>query len=332
MRFIAFLSLLLGFASAEAALNTEGLPAGAVGIAGFDLVTFRATKVGQAIEKLADLKSKNLEASRKLSDKLGIDTAKDLQGLVIAIYPGPDGKVAEKDASGVVLIRGKFDPARLAAFAQANKLPGKTVGRHQAWEAGPFIEKLSGEKPKNDTKDAYLVAHSPELVVIAGADFLGRALEAADRKEKADLVPAATAAKFASAQNGWLYLYADVTKMKNTKGDFGAQDLSLVLGENATDLQLAVASGFVSAEKASAALRLLAGLQAGAAIGLMRDDGKTPEEKANQAMLSDLLQKIRISGDDKTAKLDLDYPADKAAQLIAKAAEQGKKTAPPAVK
>jgi len=323
--------LLLAFATAQAELNTEGLPAGAVGIVGFDLVAFRATKVGQAVEKLADLKSKNLEAARKLNDKVGVDTAKDLRDLVVAIYPGPDGKVSETHAAGVVLIRGSFDPARLAAFAKANQLPGKTFGKHQAWEAGPFIEKITGEKPKK-SEDAYLVAHSPELIVIAGADFLDRALEAADRKEKATQFPAVTAARFASAQNGWLYLYADATKMNNTKGDFGAQDFSLVLGENATDLQLAIAGGFVSAEKASAALRLLNGLQAGAAIGLMRDNGKTAEEKANQAMLADLLQKIRISGEDKTAKIDLDYPTDKAVQLIIKAVEQSKKDGPTGAK
>ncbi|MEY4307175.1 MAG: hypothetical protein RJA95_543 [Verrucomicrobiota bacterium] len=331
MRRLAALLLLLAFASAEAALNTEGVPAGAVGIIGFDLTAFRATKVGQSIEKLADLKSKNLEASRKLSDKLGVDTAKDLQGLVVAIYPGPDGKVAEKNASGVVLIRGKFDPARLNAFAEANKLPGKTAGKYQAWEARYFIEKLSGEKTKNEMKDAYLVAHSPELIVIAGADFLERALEAADRKEKADLVPAATAAKFAAVTNGWLYLYADATKMKNAKEEIGALDLALVLGENATDLQLATAANFISAEKAALMRKQLAGLQAFAVIGLMNDDGKSAEEKENLALLAELVQKIRLGGEGKTVTLELDYPADKAAQAIAKAIQKSQqRTVPPA--
>ncbi len=320
MRRLAAL-LLLAFASAEAALNTEGVPAGAVGIVGFDLTAFRATQVGQSIEKLADLKSKNVEASRKLSDKLGIDTAKDLEGLVVAVYPGPDGKVAEKDASGVVLIRGRFDPARLAAFAQANKVPGKSVGKHQAWEARPFIEKLTGEKTKNEMKDAYLVAPSENLIVLAGADFLERALEAADRKEKAELVPAATAAKFAAAPNGWLYLYADAKKMKNAKEEVGAENLSLVLGEDATDLRLTVAADFVSAEKAAAMLKQLNGLKTLFSLGLTNaKDGATGTQE-KMALFGELAQKTRLGGEDRNVTLELAFPADKAIKLLAKTLE-----------
>ena len=41
----------------------------------------------------------DLEASRKLNEQLGIDSKQDLHGLVVGIYPGPDGKVAEKNCS-----------------------------------------------------------------------------------------------------------------------------------------------------------------------------------------------------------------------------------------
>jgi hypothetical protein len=319
-----FLSLSIG--SAQAALNTESLPAGSVAIVGVDIAAFRATKVGQALEKLASIKAKDVEASRKLSEQLGIDSKHDLHDLVIAIYPGADGKVAEKNASGIVLIRGKFLPARINSFGQANNLPSKTVGKHQAWEASAFIEKLSGEKPKEEAKDAYVVAHSENLVVIASAAFLERALAAADRKEKSAQLPAAVAAKFAAAQNGWFYLYADATKMEKPKGDVGAEDLSLVLGENATDLQLAIAAGFVSAEKASTTRKQITGLQAIAVIGLSDDDDKSPEEKENMALLAELVQKIRIGGEGKQVTLDLDYPADKAVKAISKAIEKAQKT------
>ena len=109
--------------------------------------------------------------------------------------------------------------------------------------------------------------------------------------------------------------------------------LSLVLGESATDLQLATAAGFVSAEKASAMRKQLKGLQAFAMIGLSNDDGKSPEEKANLALLSELVQKIRIGGDGQQVTLDLDFPADKAVQAIAKAAEKAQQpSAAPAAK
>ena len=319
---LAALILLLSFDPAQAALNTDSLPAGSVAIVGFDLKTFRRTKVGQALEKLADLKAKNLEASRKLREQLGVDSENDLHDLVVAIYPGPDGKVDEKSAAGVVLIRGKFLPARINAFGQSNNLPSKTIGKHQAWQASAFIEKLSGEKDTGNAKDAYVVAHSESLVVIASAAFLERALAAADRGEKSAQFPAAVAAKFAAAQQGWFTLYADGTKMEKSKGDVGVEALSLVLGENTTDLQLAIAAGFVSAEKASTARKQITGLQALGVIGLADDDGKSPEEKENMALLAELVQKIRIGGEGKQVTLDLDFPADKAVKAITKAVEK----------
>lgn len=326
MRLLLALILALSFGSAQAALNTEGLPAGSVAIVGIDIAAFRASKVGQALERRSDMKAKELEASRKLRDQLGIDSKNDLHDIVVAIYPGADGKVAEKNASGVVLIRGKFLPARINSFGQSNNIPSKTVGRHQAWEAGAFIEKVSGEKPKDDAKDAYIVAHSENLVVIAGAEFLERALAAADRKENAAQIPAAVAAKFAAAQNGWLTLYADATKMQNAKEDVGAENLSVVLGENMTDLQLAIAASFVTAEKASKMRQQITGLQAFAMMGLSNDDGKSPEEKENLALLSELVQKIRISGEARQVTLGLDYPADKAVKAISKVIEKTQKT------
>ena len=327
MRALLALVFALSFGSAQAALNTDSLPAGSVAIVGIDISAFRASKVGQALEKLASMKAKDLEASRKLSEQLGIDTKKDLQEIVVAIYPGPDGKVAEKSASGVVLIRGKFLPARINSFGKSNNIPSKTVGQHQAWEASAFIEKLSGEKPKEDAKDAYVVAHSESLMVIASAEFLDRALVAADRKEKSAQIPATVAAKFAAAQNGWLTLYADAAKMPNTKQEVGVEDLSLVLGENATDLQLAIAANFVSAEKASTMRKQLQGFQALSMMGLSNDDGKSPEEKEEMGTLVELVQKIRIGGEGKQATLDLDYPADKLAQAIAKVVEKAQKSA-----
>ena len=333
MRPLLALILALSFTSAQAAPSTDSLPAGSVAIVGFDLKTFRRTKVGQALEKLADLKAKDLEASRRLREQLGVDSENDLHELVVAIYPGPDGKVAEKSASGVVLIRGKFLPARINSFGKSNNIPSKTVGQHQAWEASAFIEKLSGEKPKEDAKNAYVVAHSESLVVIASAEFLDRALVAADRKEKSAQIPATVAAKFAAAQNGWLTLYADAAKMPNTKQEVGVEDLSLVLGENATDLQLAIAASFVTAEKASKMRQQITGLQAFAMIGLSNDDGKSPEEKENMALLSELVQKIRIGGEAKQVTLGLDYPADKAVKAISRAIEKAPKApAKPAAK
>ena len=326
MRPLLALLLLLSFGSAQAAVNTDSLPAGAAAVVGFDLTAFRASKVGQAIESLASLKAKDLDASRKFSEQLGIDTEKDLQDFVVAVYPGPDGKVAEKSASGVVLIRGRFLPTRINGFGQSNQLPSKSVGKHQAWEAAAFIEKLSGEKPKQNAQDAYVVAHSESLLLVVSAEFLERAVAAADRGEKSAQFPAAVSAKFSAAPDAWLYLFADATKMKNTKEDVGAEDLSLVLGERAADLELAIAAGFVSDEKAAKARQQLRGLLAFAAIGLSNDEGKSPAEKETLAMLAELVQKIRIGGEGKQATVDLAYPADRIAKAITQAVEKAQRS------
>lgn len=331
MRRLAAL-LLLAFATAYAAPNTEGLPAGAVAVVGFDVATFRASKVGQAAEKMAGLKIKKPEASRALESQLGVDPSKDLSELIVAIYPGRDGKVSEKNASGIVLLRGRFDPARLDGFARTNQLPGKKVGQHQAWEAGLFLERVSGEKRKDNSQEAYLVAHSAELIVIAGADFLERALESADRREKAAVLPAEAATKFASVPGGWLFLHADATSMKDADKKVGLEHLTLALGEDASVLRLALAAGFSGEDKAALMRKQLAGLQAMATIGLMNQEGKSPEEQENLTMLSDLVQKIRLGGEGRTATLDLEYPADKAALALAKAIEKSQQRPAPLAK
>ena len=66
----------------------------------------------------------------------------------------------------------------------------------------------------------------------------------------------------------------------------------------------------------------LAGLQAMATIGLMNADEKSPEEKENLTLLSELIQKIRLGGEGKTATLELDFPIDKAVQAMTKAIEK----------
>ena len=319
----AVLMLTLSFGSAQAALNTESLPVGSAVTVSLDLTALRATKVGQAFENLAGMQGKHLELSRQLDEQLGIDTKKDLHSFVLSVYPGPDGKIAEKNASGIVLIRGNFLPARINAFGQAHNIPSKTVGKHVGWEASPFIEKLTGKKPGD--KMAYVVAHSENLLIVAGAEFLERALDSADRKEQSAQFPSAVAAKFAAASNGWITLYADASKVKNRDEKIGVEEISLVLGENPTDLQLAIAAVFVSEEKAAQAIRQLRGFQSLAVIGLSRADGMPPDEKESMAMLAEMAQKIRIDGEGKQVTLDLDYPADKVAKAIFRVIEKNQR-------
>jgi hypothetical protein len=77
----------------------------------------------------------------------------------------------------------------------------------------------------------------------------------------------------------------------------------------------------------------LKGFQALSMMGLLNDDGKSPEEKEEMGTLVELVQKIRIGGETKQVTLDLDYPADKLAQAIAKVVEKAQEgAAAPAAK
>ncbi len=326
-RLAVFLLLALSPLGVLAGLNTDGLPAGAAAVVVVDFVAFRSSQLGKAVEQSASLNTGNNPLNKPMVEKLNFDGNKDLREIDVAVYPGADGKVAAKNPTAAILLRGKFDPSRINTFGKDNQVPAKTVGKHQAWEAGALAEKLFGEKPKDQTSEAYLIAYSSELVLVASPDFLATALASLEANEKNPLLPAVTARQFAAVPKGWLFIYGDATKIK-TADTNGATDFTLSLGESPADLQLALSANFVTTEKAAIIRKQLHGLKAFASIGLMNDEGKSPDEKENMKLLSELVQKLRIGGDGRTVTLDLDYAAAKAAPAIVKAIEKAKQSAP----
>jgi hypothetical protein len=321
MRHLLTLILFLAAGSARAELNTEGLPAGATAIVGFDWATFRATKLWPPIANIFDLKCKNREIGRKFREQIGIDTNHDLQEFVLAVYTGGEGNVAENNKSCIVLIRGNFLPATIDAFGKNHGLPSRIVGKHQAWEAAPFMNKLLAESQEN-TKDAYVVAYSEKLVIIAGAELLERALDAADRVEKSPLLPAAVVSKFAAAQKGCFYLYANEAKMQKIKQAFGIdgiEDVSLVIDENTNDLQFAAAARFVEPEKVDTKLeQIKKGRQNFLTMLRSSPNDLDDELKHSLTMMSELLQNIRFGGEGSQVTVELNYPADNMANAIEK--------------
>ena len=320
------LLLCLGLASAQAALNTDGLPANPAAIIALDFQAFRATKIGQAAVKFAGTKKNNAAMSALLREKLGLDLDKDIHDVLIGIYSGPDGKVSEKNASGVVLLRGKFDPARLNATAEKTGVLQKQIGKYQAWEANDFAEKIFAQKPKGERNEAYLIALSTDTLVLLSADLLEKALPSLEQKTPCpQALPAAIRAKFDTAASGWFFIWADVTQKQGSANE--ATELTGVISENTADLQLAVLLKFVTKENAEKNRKLLKGLQAIAAITLTQDDGKSAEEKEMIQTLGEIIQKLIINGQDDTLTLNLDYPADKLAQALIAAFEKAQRDA-----
>ena len=328
-RLTRILFLALALVPAHGALNTDGLPAGAVAIAGFDFATFTTTQLGQAVIKAGPINNGQNIDSKLAKDKLGIDIQKDIHAVVLGVYPGADGKVSEKNVQGVILIRGKFDPAKINAAAKDAKVPSTPAGKYQAWEARAFFDAIFGPRPKDDNGEAYLVVTSADLIAIASKDFLDRALTALEKNTKAELLPSEVRAKFAAA-NGWFFLYADATRAKMKDDTSGINDLTIVLGESATDLQLRIAANFITAEKATSIRKQVKGLQAFAMMGLMNDDDKTPAEKEDLQTLLEIIQKIRVGGEAKRSTLDLDFSAEKSAKAIGRAIEKAQKEKPKA--
>ena len=328
-RLTRILFLALALVPAHGALNTDGLPAGAVAIAGFDFATFTTTQLGQAVIKAGPNNNGQNIDSKLAKDKLGIDIQKDIHAVVLGVYPGADGKVSDKNAQGVILIRGKFDPAKINAAAKDAKVPSTPAGKYQAWEARAFFDAIFGPRPKDDNGEAYLVVTSADLIAIASKDFLDRALTALEKNTKAELLPSEVRAKFAAA-NGWFFLYADATRAKMKDDTSGINDLTIVLGESATDLQLRIAANFITAEKATSIRKQVKGLQAFAMMGLMNDDDKTPAEKEDLQTLLEIIQKIRVGGEAKRSTLDLDFSAEKSAKAIGRAIEKAQKEKPKA--
>ena len=328
-RLTRILFLALALVPAHGALNTDGLPAGAVAIAGFDFATFTTTQLGQAVIKAGPINNGQNIDSKLAKDKLGIDIQKDIHAVVLGVYPGADGKVSDKNAQGVILIRGKFDPAKINAAAKDAKVPSTPAGKYQAWEARAFFDAIFGPRPKDDNGEAYLVVTSADLIAIASKDFLDRALTALEKNTKAELLPSEVRAKFAAA-NGWFFLYADATRAKMKDDTSGINDLTIVLGESATDLQLRIAANFITAEKATSIRKQVKGLQAFAMMGLMNDDDKTPAEKEDLQTLLEIIQKIRVGGEAKRSTLDLDFSAEKSAKAIGRAIEKAQKEKPKA--
>jgi hypothetical protein len=328
------LLFILPWLPAHGAFNTDGLPVGAAVVAGFDLAAFYSTQLGQAVLKAGPMNTGNSADAKSAKDKLGIDTQKDIHAVVLGVYPGSDGRIAEKNLRGVILVRGSFDPARINRTAQEAKVPSVKAGKHQAWEARAFFDAVFGPRPKSDGNEAYLVVASADLIVIASKDFLDEALDAQDKNTRAELLPKEARAKFDAVPKGWMYLYGDTTRVKMKDDAAGITALTLVLGESATDLRLSIAGDFISPEKAAVLRKQAKGLQAFAMIGLMSDEGKSPEEKEGMQTLSEVIQKIRVGGEANRTTLDLEYPADKSAQAIVRAIIRAQKTkaAPPAAK
>jgi len=168
------LTALLAFSTiASAGLPTSGLPSGNTDIAvHVSNETLDKTQIGKA---LTDAFTGEIDANKvviALKSELGFELDEDFRDLTVVAKAGDE-------KSFVALVRGKFNKARIEAFAATNKVPNHTVKGLKAWDAralGDAIAKAAGtesskENPNmTDEQITYAIAKLKETKVLTGGD------------------------------------------------------------------------------------------------------------------------------------------------------------------
>ncbi|MCX6888417.1 MAG: hypothetical protein NTU71_03135 [Verrucomicrobia bacterium] len=316
---LVFLLLLLGRASLQAELNTAGLPAQPAAAFNLSLENFARSEFGQALDQTVLKDPANHAATRQLKEKLSLDLLQDVREISGATYPGADGKVAEKNPLIVILLRGNFNLARFEECAAKNSLKAKESGHYHGWDLQAFAEAVFEQKGKPEDADkAFLVPVNAHTIALIHRDILDKALAAlASGSPSCQLIlPESIRQKFAATPKGWLFVYADASKLKQAEAANGATDAAITFGEIEHALQFNLLIDFLEEAKAKTTQKQIKGLQALAMMGMMTNLGKTEADAEKQRNLMDLIQKIKITVTGKNITLSLDYPTDKAVQTL----------------
>jgi hypothetical protein len=332
------LTALIAFSAvASAGLPTSGLPSGSTDIAvHVSNETLDKTQIGKA---LTGAFTGEIDANKvviALKNELGFELDEDFRDLTVVAKAGDE-------KSFVALVRGKFNKARIEAFAATNKVPNHNVKGLKAWDAralGDAIAKAAGTESskENPNMTVELVIVDGNTVVVAEASNIERAVAAATSNTPWKHAGLSTAD--ASVKNGWLLVSANVAaieeaeaaKRKSVATDppeaktalakrSGVKAVILALGENATDVTLRVHADFVDEAAAKKNISQAKGMLGFGSMLTMPADGDSAEAAANKATGSDLIRRITITQNGAAGDATLDYPIQKLAQSIVRAAE-----------
>lgn len=323
-------ALLALAAAAQAALPTSGLPSGDFPVAAHvSLENFESTKLGKALELATAGDTENAEVIRKTKERLGLDLNNDLRDVTFLVAKSKDEAVSAHYSG---LLRGRFDKAKIEAFAASRKIPSKTVSGLKAWEGDRLLKAVTDDPEPDNSKDNgefYVVILDGSTLVVADEPMLAAAVAAAKSNlpwRHAGLAEAAT-----SASNAWLMIAGDISAIEKEEAaqnpeakPSGAKTMNIGLGESASDLQLRVNADFVSEAKAKEALAQLQGLIGFAQLGLLPNEEDTAEEAKKKRDLLVLVQGLKTSVKGTKGSLSLDYPVDKAVVALLAAIAEAK--------
>jgi hypothetical protein len=337
MKPILLTALLAFSAIASAGLPTSGLPSGNTDIAvHVSNETIDQTQIGKALTNafLGEIEANNVVIA--LKNELGFVLDEDFRDLTVIAKAGDE-------KSFIALIRGKFNKARIEAFAATNKVPSRTVKGLKAWDAralGEAIAKAAGTEASKENADVSveLVIVDGNTVVAAEASNIERAVTAATSSKAWKHAGLSTAE--ASVKNGWLLISANVAAIEEaeaakrkpdaattTEGKAslakrsGVKAVILALGENATDVTLRINAEFVDEAAAKKNISQAKGMLGFGSMLTMAADGDSAEVAANKATGADVIRRINITQNGAVGNATLDYPIQKLAQTIVRAAE-----------
>ncbi len=330
-------ALLALAAGLQAGLPTAGLPSGNADVAvHISNETVDQTQIGAALTAAfqAEVDANAIVAT--LKKELGFELDEDFRDLTVA------GN-ASNEKSFVALVRGKFNKARIEAYASSNSVPSRTVSGLKAWDLralGEAIAKSAGTQTSNRDANVAIevVIVDGNTIVIAETSNVERALAAVTNATpwKHDGLSSAAA----SVQNGWLLISADVAAIEAAAKDkrkasadaspeakaslskrSGAKVVTVALGENTSDVTLRVHADFVDEAAAKKSVSDAKGMLGFGAMLTMPAESDNADAAAKKANAADLLRRITITQNGAAADANLDYPIQKVAQMILDAAK-----------
>ena len=308
-------ALTLSLASAQA-VDTKGIPADQVG--GFVHLGVRKldeSKLGQALDKAFREPLRANQTLRAFREKLGFDFEQDLDDVFVAFYPGTEPK--NPLIAGV--LRGRFDVAKIEAYAKSAKIPATALGARTAWDLdklGQHVEDgetrvTTGSKPTDPT---LIVFVSADTALVGGATKLAAALEAYAGKTpsfrpKADLTgPGAP----------FLRVEVDLELLK-TEDANGLRRATLTIGETGPNLEATFDGQTTSEAKATQVASQVKGMAGLLSLGLMDEANKTPDQLADQRAMLAMIQSLKAEAKGDHVVFSVAYDSEKAAASLIKA-------------
>ena len=315
-------ALTLGLPSAHA-VDTKGVPAAEIG--GFFHLGVRSlddSKFGQTLDKAFGDDVRANPTFRAFKEKLGFDLEKDLNDVVVGFYPGVEAKSPQ--IAGV--LRGRFDVAKIEAYAKSAKVDAIALGAFTGWDVDQLGSSLDGKERTATKADPTLIVFvSADTALVGSRAKLGAALDAYNGKAASFRPTTDLSAPGAP----FLRIEVDVEALKMPGDPNGLRRGVLTLGETGPNLVATFDGRTISEGKATQVASQLKGVAGLISIGLMDEANKNPDQIASQRVMLELIQSLKSEAKGDHVLFSVSYDAEKAALGMVKAIVAQKAKATP---